>query len=161
MRRAAPLLALAAAAIFAGCGQNNPKLIPPDDAQQLTAAVDDIAAACADGNASAVHAQVLVANHRVSSLPGSVDQNLKQNIRAWLAQIDERADRDCKAEETPTPTPTETPTPTPTETPTPTPTETATPTPTPTETATPTPTVQPENPGGVPAPVGASEPPTP
>jgi outer membrane biosynthesis protein TonB len=161
MRRAALLLALAAAAFFAGCGQDNPKLIPPDDAQQLTAAVDDIAQACADGDVSTVHARVLDANHQVSSLPRSVDDRLARNITDWLNHIDDRADRDCKAEATatatPTPTPTPTETPTPTATPTPTPTET--PTPPPTETPTPTPTVQPENPGGVPAPVGASEPP--
>jgi hypothetical protein len=153
-RRAAPLVALVAAALLAGCGQTNPKLIPQSDADQLTAAVDQIQEACTAGDAEKVHSLVSDAGHRVSELPRRTDRRLRRNIGDWLQQIDSHADRDCKPEETPTPTPTETPTPTPTETPTPTPTETATPTPTPTptETATATPTPTPDNGGGVPAP---------
>lgn len=155
-RRAAPLLALVAAALLAGCGQSNPKLIPQSDADQLTAAVDQIQEACTGGDADKVHSLVSDADHQVSELPRRTDRRLKRNLNDWLAQIDSRADRDCKPEETPTATetPTETPTPTPTETPTPTPTETATPTPTPTPTETPVPsaTATPDNGGGVPAP---------
>jgi hypothetical protein len=155
-RRAAPLLALTAAAVLAaGCGQSNPKLIPQANADQLTAAVDEITQACSDSDARAVHDKVSEAEQLVSELPRRTDNALRQNIRDWLKQIDSRADRDCKAEETPTPTPsvTETPTPAPTETSTPTPTETATPEPT--ETATPAPpdaTATPDTSGGVPAP---------
>ena len=160
LRRAAPLLALALAAVLAGCGQDNPKLIPQSNASQLTAAVDGIERACADGDASAVRARADEAGNLVSELPRRVDQGLKENIRAWLEQIDSRADRDCQAEETPTPTPTATPTetatPEPTETPTPEPTETATPEPT--VTVTPEPTVEPPDPGGVPAPEGDATP---
>jgi hypothetical protein len=154
-RRAAPLLALAAAAVLAaGCGQSNPKLIPQANADQLTASVDDITQACADGDAGAVHDNVRQTETLVNELPRRTDRALKQNLRDWLEQIDSRADRDCKPEETPTPEPTETPTPT--ETATPTPTETATPTPTetatPTPTDTPSPSPTPDNGGGVPAP---------
>jgi septum formation inhibitor MinC len=141
-RRAAPLLALVAAAVLAGCGQSNPKLIPTSDADQLTAAVDQIQEACTSGDAAKVHTLVSDAGHRVSELPRRTDRNLKKNMNDWLAQIDSRADRDCRPEETPTPTPT----PTATETPTPTETPTATETPTPSATATP------DAGGGVPAP---------
>jgi uncharacterized protein YecT (DUF1311 family) len=152
-RRAAPLLALAATvALAAGCGESNPKLIPQANADQLTASVDDITAACADGDAQAVHDKVNDAENLVSELPRRTDAALKQNMRDWLQHIDQRADRDCKPEKTPTPTPTETPTPTPTPTETATPTPTQTATPTPTETATPTPTTTPDTSGGVPAP---------
>jgi hypothetical protein len=156
-RRAISLLALAAAAVLAaGCGQSNPKMIPQANADQLTAAVDQITQACSGSDARAVHDKVSEAEQLVSELPRRTDGALKQNIRDWLNQIDSRADRDCKAEKTPTPTPSETPTPTPTptETPTPTPTETPTPTPTPTATATPPPdaTATPDTSGGVPAP---------
>jgi hypothetical protein len=153
-RRAAPLLALVAAALLAGCGQSNPKLIPQSGADQLTAAVDEIQQACASGDAERVRSKVRDAENQVSELPRRTDRKLRQNIRDWLQQIDSRAERDCAPAETPTPTPTPTVTETPTETPTPTPTETPTetPTPTPTETAVPAPTATPDNGGGVPAP---------
>jgi outer membrane biosynthesis protein TonB len=156
-RRAAPLLALAAAAaLAAGCGQSNPKLIPQDRADRLLASVDAITQACSDGDARAVHDKVSQAENLVNELPRRTDDALRENLRDWLKQIDDRADRDCKAEETPTPTPSPTPTPTPTETPSPTPTPTETPSPTPTPTATETPppveTPTPDSGGGVPAP---------
>jgi hypothetical protein len=155
-RRAAPLLALTAAAVLAaGCGQSNPKLIPQANADQLTAAVDQITQACSDGDARAARDKVSEAEQLVSELPRRTDNALKQNIRDWLQQIDSRADRDCKPEETPTPTPsvTETPTESPTPTPTPTATETPTETPTPTATAVPPDaTATPDTSGGVPAP---------
>jgi hypothetical protein len=150
-RRAAPLLALAATvALAAGCGQSNPKLIPQSNADQLTASVDEISAACSNGNAQKVHDKVTQAQHLVSELPRRTDSGLRDNLSQWLRHIDSRADRDCKPQATPTPTPSKTPTPTPT----PTPTQTATPTPTPTATATPTPTATttPDSSGGVPAP---------
>jgi hypothetical protein len=151
MSRRAPLLALAAAAFLtAGCGQSNPKLIPQANADQLTASVDQITAACSSGDTQAVHDKVSQAETLVNELPRKTDSGLRSNLREWLRHIDSRADRDCKAQETPTPTPTETPTPTPTptETATPAPTETATPTATATPPATPTP----DTGGGVPAP---------
>src|SRR5437763_3267265 len=103
-RRAAPLLALAAAAVLAGCGQSNPKLIPQSRSDQLLAAVDSITQACANGNVQHVHDGVTTANHLVSSLPRKTDPGLKDNITRWLAHIDARADRDCKPQATPTPT---------------------------------------------------------
>ena len=42
-------LVLAAAALVAGCGQANPRLIPEDRSETLIASVDRIESACASG----------------------------------------------------------------------------------------------------------------
>jgi outer membrane biosynthesis protein TonB len=143
--------ALAAAALAAGCGQDNPRLIPEDRAQALVDTVDQIETACSDEDLIAVKQQVDEARAQITELPRQVDQRLKKNMQEWLDQIERRMDRDCEPqpEETATPEPTETATPEPTETATPEPTETATPEPT--ETATPEPTETP-NEGGAQAP---------
>ena len=150
-----PLLVLGlllAAMPVAGCGSDDPELIPQNRASALTSTIDEISAACDDNDPAKAKAAVQAANQQVSELPRRVDAELKSNIRDWLSHIEDQVDQDCKAEETPTPTPsaTDTPTPSPTDTPTPEPTETATPEPT--ETATPEPTVQPPGDGGVQAP---------
>ena len=152
-----PLLALGlllAVIPVAGCGSEDPELIPQNRASALTSTIDKISAACDDHDPDKAKAAIEAANQQVSELPRRVNAELRNNIRDWLAHIDDRVDQDCKAKEeatpTPTPTATETATPTPTETATPTPTETATPTPT--ETATPEPTVEPPGDGGVSAP---------
>ena len=145
---------LLAAALAGGCGREEQTLIPQARAAELTAAVDQIQRACDGEDTDRARAAVTAANQQVSELPRRVDAKLKRNLRDWLNHIDDRVDRDCKAEEKKTPTATETPaateTPTATETPSPTetPEETATPTPSPE----PGPTVEPPGEGGVPAP---------
>ena len=145
---------LLAAVPLAGCGSENPELIPQDRASALTSSIDEINAACDANDTAKAKAAVQAANQQVSELPRRVDAELKRNIRQWLRHIDDRVDQDCakKQESTPTasPTATETATPEPTETATPEPTETATPEPT--ETPSPTPTVEPPGDGGVIAP---------
>ena len=153
-----PLLALGlllVAVPLAGCGSEDPELIPQTRASALTSTIDEIQSACDANDTDKAKAAVESANQQVSELPRRVDADLKRNIRDWLSHIDDQIDEDCaKEEKTPTPTPTatatETPTPTPTESATPEPTET--PTPEPTETATPEPTVEPPGDGGVLAP---------
>ena len=154
-RRSSLALGLLLAAIpLAGCGKENPELIPQDRASALTSTIDEINSACDAKDTAKAKAAVEAANQQVSELPRAVDAELKRNVRQWLRHIDDRVDEDCakQQESTPTPTPTatETATPEPTETPTPTPTETATPTPT--ETPSATPTVEPPGGGGVLAP---------
>jgi hypothetical protein len=154
-RRAALLPALAIAAVLAGCAQDNPNLIPPDQATALQSEVDRIQQACDDGDTIALRQAVAAADERVLELPSTTDRRLRNNLRAWLRQIARRAPEDCKGpDETPTATPTETAAPTVTETPTPTATETPVPTPTATPTATAVPTQPPPEGGGVPAPEG-------
>jgi hypothetical protein len=153
-RRSFALGLLLAAVPLAGCGQDNPKLIPQSRATALASTVDQIRAACDNGDTAKAKSAVTAANQQVSELPRKVDAKLRKNLQDWLSHIDSRISQDCKAKQTPTPTPT--PTPSATQTPSPTPTPTETPTPTPTKTATPTPTstptVQPPGNGGVAAP---------
>ena len=151
---------LLAALPLAGCGSENPELIPATRASALTSTIDEITTACEDNDTGKAKAAVDAANQQVSELPRRVDTELKSNLRQWLRHIDDRIDEDCAKEEEPEPEPTQTATPEPTDTATPEPTETATPEPTetptpkPTETPTPTPTatVEPPGDGGVIAP---------
>ena len=136
------------AGLGAGCGSEDPELIPESRASQLTATVDRIAQACADEDADEARAAVDAANRQVSELPRRVDGSLKRNLRDWIGHISDRIDNDCEPEEeeptpTATPEPTETATPEPTETPE----ETPAPTVTPEPTATPGPDVPVEPPG--------------
>jgi hypothetical protein len=142
MRRALGV-ALAAAALAAGCGQENPRLIPQSDSDQLVAAVDRIQSACASHDAEEARQAVDDAKAIANGLPRRVDNRLEDNIGEWLDHIESRVNRDCKAEETATPEPTETAAPTEAPTETPAPTETATPTETPTKTPEPTETAAP------------------
>jgi hypothetical protein len=144
MRRVLPLAVGILAAALAGCGQSNPELIPQANADTLQQAADRIQQACDAHDRTEARNQVRQAKQELDALPRRVDSKLEQNLRAWLEQIDNRISRDCRAEETPTPSPTETAAPTqtatetPTEQPTEQPTETATATPTETATAAPT-----------------------
>jgi hypothetical protein len=161
MRRALPVLLLAAGVLAVGCGQENRSLIPEDNAQALVENVDAVDAACSANDVAAAQDALNRVSDGISELPRRVDDELQRNMRDWVDQIQDRLERDCEAEEqeeetpTATPSPTAEPTETPTETPTPTPTETPTETPTPTPTETPAPTVTPpveEDGGGVAAP---------
>ena len=119
-RRSLALGCLLAATTLAGCGSDNPKLIPPSRASALSTTVDEIQAACDDGDAVKAKTAVTAANQQVSALPRRLDAKLRRNLQDWLEHIESRIDNDCKEEETPTPTATPSATETPTETPTPT-----------------------------------------
>ena len=163
--RASLALALAAAALAAGCGQDDTGLIPEDRARTLVETVDGIGASCSDEDAISARQAVDEARAQVNELPAAVDDALQANMIEWLDHIEGRLERDCEPEpeETATPDPTETATPEPTETATPEPTETATPEPTETATPEPTATAAPTAPptggeeGGVPAPEDGGE----
>jgi cell division septation protein DedD len=141
------VLGLLAAFALAGCGAQNPHLIPQTRAAALTATVDKIGSACSSGNRAGAEAAVVLARQEIEALPASLDSRLRSRLSQWVRHIDNRLGHDCKKQATETPTPSQTPTPTPTpsatKTPTPTPTESATPTPTPTATATSSPTATP------------------
>jgi hypothetical protein len=152
MFRAAALIFLLALAL-GGCGSENRRMLPEQDASALLTTVDEIESAVSDGECEDAATLVGEAKNQVAELDDSVARSLRRNLRDWLDHIDNRLDNDCKAKEpspTATPEETETPTPSPTETPTPTPTPTATATPTPTATPAPTeaPTVEPPDTGG-------------
>jgi hypothetical protein len=139
MRRASLLVLGTLAALAAGCGQSNPKLIPQSNADSLTKTADAIQAACDNKDRSEARAQVHLAENEIAALPRTVDAKLRTNLSDWVQQISDRIADDCKDAEA-TPTPTESPTDTPTETPSATETATSTPTATATKTATPAPT---------------------
>jgi hypothetical protein len=153
-----PLLGLlAAVALLAGCGRENPHLLRQTDADRLSGTVDDVAQLVADHDCAGAREAVAQARLQVAELPRSTSQRLRRNLDDRLDHLDDRVRRDCteaEASPTPTATSTEAPTSTPTETPTPsptaTPTETPTATPTPTQTPTPTATMQPGGGTGVP-----------
>jgi hypothetical protein len=165
MRRRASLVAglVLAALLTSGCGRENPRLIPEDDARQLTETLESVRTAVDSGECEEARQRLQELRERVQELPREVSRGLREDMSAWIAHVDERIRTECAAApaqtatpaptETATPTPTETPTPTPTETPTPTPTETPTPTPTPTPTQTPDDgdEEQPPGSGGVPS----------
>ena len=108
-----PLALAALAALAAGCGQEDSRnLIPAANAETLVACVDRIEAACADSDVSAARAAVDAAKAQIAELPQRVDDRLEANMSEWLNRIERRLERDCKAEETPTPTATVEPEPT-------------------------------------------------
>jgi hypothetical protein len=135
-----PLLAAALGVLaLAGCGSENPALIPQENADQLTALVSEAGDASAAGECDRARRAVGEAKIELSGLPRRTSKQLEENLKQWLDHLDRRIAEECKApapEETATPEATPSPTETPTETPTP----TATPTETPAPTATPAPT---------------------
>src|SRR5918998_6703072 len=97
-----PLLALGlllAVIPVAGCGSEDPELIPQTRASALTSTIDEITAACDAEDPGKAKAAVEAANQQVSELPRRVDAELKRNIRDWLDHIDDRIGRDCEAKE--------------------------------------------------------------
>ena len=84
-RRSLLALGLLLAAIpVAGCGKENPELIPQDRASALTSTIDEIKAACDANDTAKAKAAVEAANQQVSELPRRVDAELKRNVRQWL-----------------------------------------------------------------------------
>jgi hypothetical protein len=150
MRLRSLLLAGLSALVLAGCGSENDALIPPDDADTLSALVADAGAASDAGECDAARRAVREAGQQIDALPRQTSRRLKANLRDWLDYLDGKIADDCDAqpEATPTATPEATETPTPEATETPTPEATETPTPDPTETPAPTVTVDPGTGGG-------------
>jgi hypothetical protein len=150
MRLPAQLLAAGLCAFaLAGCGKENPKLIPQSDADRLTALVQQAGDSSGAGSCDAARRAVREAEQQLSGLPRKTSKALKANIRDWLDLLDRDIRDECgKESSTPTPTPDKTKTPEPTETATPTETPSPTATPSPSATATPTVTIDPGTGGG-------------
>jgi hypothetical protein len=140
MRLRSLLLAGLSALVLAGCGSENDALIPPDDADRLSALVAEAGQASGAGECEAARRAVGEAEQQLDALPRKTSRDLKKNLRDWMEHLDGAIRDDCSAEPEATATPTPTPTVEETATPTPTPTATKTPTETPTPTVTPEPT---------------------
>jgi hypothetical protein len=132
-----PLLAAGLCALaLGGCGSEDSALIPRDEADRLSALVDDAGAAAAAGECDTARRSVREAEQQLTGLPRRTDRALKANLRDWLDHLDRTIAEECttEPEETPTPEvtvePEETPTPEATPEPTETPVPTATPAPT-------------------------------
>jgi cell division septation protein DedD len=139
------LIAAGLSALLAGCGSENERLIPQDNADQLSALVADAGEQSAAGECDAASRTVRDAELQLDELPRRTSKQLKDNLSEWLAYLDEQIGEECEAEPeetvTPEPTPSATETPEPTATSTPTPTETPSPSPSPSPTTSPEPTV--------------------
>lgn len=147
-----PLLvatAATAALLLSGCTQENPRMIPREDAEALVVSIEEVGAAVSAGACAEATQELGQARQQVDGLPSEVAESLTNRLRQGLEHLEARIPVDCRSEAEEAPTATATPTPTitvePTETPTATPTETATPTPA----DTPTPEVEPDGDDGV------------
>src|SRR5215218_5657971 len=79
-----PILALGlllAVIPMAGCGSEDPELIPQTRASALTSTIDKISAARDDNDPAKAKAAVQAANQQVSELPRRVNAQLKENVR--------------------------------------------------------------------------------
>jgi predicted small lipoprotein YifL len=148
------LLLLAALAALSGCGRDNPRFIPSEEATTLTARIDEAAQAAQSGECDDARSALRDAEEQVRALSPDVAVKLKRNLREWVDELQDRLSDTCKPKKTPEPSPTPSPTEVPTEAPTvapaPTTAPTVAPTPTPAQTAVPELTVEPEAGGAVP-----------
>ena len=89
MRFPPQLLAAGLCAVaLAGCGKENPKLIPQSDADRLTALVQEAGDSSAAGSCDAARRAVREADAQLAGLPRKTSRPLKANIRAWLDHLD-------------------------------------------------------------------------
>ena len=148
------LLLLVALAALSGCGRDNPRFIPAEQADALTARIDEAAQAAEAGECDDARAALRDAEGQVRGLSPDVAVRLRRNLREWVDALQDRLPDTCRPEKTPEPSPTPSPTEGPTEVPTvapaPTTAPTVAPTPTPAQTPVPEITVEPEGGGAVP-----------
>jgi uncharacterized membrane protein YgcG len=94
------LLAMAAAALLAGCGGDDPT-IPADRGDQLLTRLDEVEGAVAAGNCEGAQDSADLFVAQVDELPAEVDDEVKRLLRAGGERLQELATERC---EEPTPT---------------------------------------------------------
>jgi uncharacterized membrane protein YgcG len=94
------LLALAAAALLAGCGGEDPT-IPADRGEQLLTRLDEVEGAVAEGNCEGAQESADLFATQVDDLPDQVDDEVKRLLVAGGERLQELAVEQC---EEPTPT---------------------------------------------------------
>jgi hypothetical protein len=144
--RTLAVAAAAAALLPMGCAQENPRMIPQDDADALVASLEEVATAVSEGECARATEELAAARSQVDRLPRTVAESLTGRLRQGLDHVGSRIPVDCGPDE---PEETATPTVTPEETPPPEPTGTPAETPTATPDASPTPSVEPGGDEGV------------
>jgi hypothetical protein len=94
------LLAIAAAALLAGCGGDDPT-IPADRGEQLLTRLDEVEGAVAEGNCEGAQGSADLFVTQVDELPAEVDDEVKRLLMAGGERLQELATEQC---EEPTPT---------------------------------------------------------
>jgi hypothetical protein len=94
------LLAIAAAALLAGCGGDDPT-IPADRGEQLQTRLDEVEGAVAEGNCEGAQESADLFVTQVDQLPAEVDDEVKRLLMAGGERLQELATERC---EEPTPT---------------------------------------------------------
>ena len=90
----AALLLGAAAAYLVACGGDE-NLIPPSDASRVENALNEVAADYRAGRCQAAEAALAKARGALLNLPGSVDERLRDRLRAGIANLGERVPATC------------------------------------------------------------------
>jgi hypothetical protein len=93
------LLAIAAAALLAGCGGDDPT-IPADLGEQLQTRLDEVEGAVAEGNCEGAQESADLFVTQVDQLPAEVDEEVKRLLTAGGERLQELASEQC---EEPTP----------------------------------------------------------
>ena len=89
------LLALAAAAMLAGCGGDDPT-IPADSGDQLLTRLDEVEGAVADGNCEGAQDSADLFLAQVDQLPAEVDDEVKRLLRAGGERLQQLATEQCE-----------------------------------------------------------------
>jgi uncharacterized membrane protein YgcG len=88
------LLAIAAAALLAGCGGDDPT-IPADLGEQLQTRLDEVEGAVAEGNCEGAQDSADLFVTQVDQLPAEVDDEVKRLLTAGGERLQELASEQC------------------------------------------------------------------
>jgi hypothetical protein len=88
------LLALAAAALLAGCGGDDPT-IPADRGEQLMTRLDEVEGAVAEGNCDGAQESADLFRDQVADLPAEVDDEVKRLLTAGGERLQQLATEQC------------------------------------------------------------------
>src|ERR671936_2623515 len=97
----AALVLGAAAAYLVACGGDD-NLIPPSDASRVENALNEVAADYRAGRCQAAEAALAKARGALLNLPSSVDERLRDRLRAGIANLGERVPATCEKTQTET-----------------------------------------------------------
>ncbi len=124
-RLPAALVAAAAVAALAGCGEDKGRPIPANIASALVSELDQLDARVRAGDCTAVkRGNLKRIDKRLEQLPGDVDQEVRDQVEGAVDNLNDLVETDCRQKPEPEPEPQETTPPAPTTPPETTPPET-------------------------------------